>query len=172
MRHTGASPLSPKKEFDFDFQTNRRINIRLATAVIYIYNCYRIGTVIIVCGGQGPQEDITEALAMERYLVKKGIPQSKIIKEEESTSTHENFPFARNVLAPHFPQGFSAVLITNDFHIYRASKFAGYAGIPANLLGAPTVWYTIPVSYLREMLAVVKIWVMPPPRPSAKISQV
>ena len=133
---------------------------RLDKAVVYYGK--NPGAVIIVCGGQGPQEDITEALAMERYLVNKGIPQSKIIKEEESTSTYENFLFARKVLEPHFPQGFSAVLITNSFHIYRASKFASYAGIPANRLGAPTVWYTIPVNYLREMLAVVKIWVMPP----------
>jgi len=118
--------------------------------------------VIVVCGGQGPQEDIAEALAMERYLIDKGIPQSKIIKEEKSTSTYESFLFARKVLEPRFPHGFSAVLITNKFHMYRASKFARYTGISANRLGAPTVWYTVPVNYLREMLAVVKIWIKPP----------
>ena len=37
--------------------------------------------IIIVSGGQGPQEDITEALAMERYLKNKGIPQERIIKK-------------------------------------------------------------------------------------------
>ena len=120
--------------------------------------------VIVVSGGQGPQEDITEAPAMERYLIDKGIPQSRIIKEEASTSTYENFLFARKVLEPRFQQGFSAVLITNRFHMYRASKLARYTGITANRLGAPTVWYIVPVNYLREMLAVVRIWVKPPAR--------
>ena len=46
---------------------------------------------IIVSGGQGPQEDISEALAMKRYLVDKGIPEDKIIMEDKSTSTITNF---------------------------------------------------------------------------------
>lgn len=33
--------------------------------------------VIVVSGGQGPQEDIPEALAMERYLISRGIPEEK-----------------------------------------------------------------------------------------------
>ena len=37
--------------------------------------------VIVVTGGQGPQEDITEALAMERYLLANGIPKEKIIED-------------------------------------------------------------------------------------------
>ena len=118
-------------------------------------------SVIAVCGGQGPQEDITEALAMERYLIAKGIPPEKIVKEEESTSTYENLAFARAVLEPTYPQGFSAVLITNDFHVYRATEIAKQAGISAKHIGAYTEWHTIPVNYLREMLAVLKMWVFP-----------
>lgn len=36
--------------------------------------------VIVVTGGQGFQEFITEAEAMERYLLKLGIPQNKILE--------------------------------------------------------------------------------------------
>jgi len=133
---------------------------RLDEAVNYYHRNPR--ALIIVCGGQGFQESIPEALAMERYLIAKGIPPAKIIKEEKSTSTYENFSFAREILNNYFPQGFSSVLITNDFHVYRATKLARYAGISAGHIGAYTEWYTIPVNYLREMLAVVKMWVMPP----------
>jgi uncharacterized SAM-binding protein YcdF (DUF218 family) len=117
--------------------------------------------VIIVCGGQGPQEDITEALAMERYLTGKGIPKDRILKEERSASTYENFAYAKTILADRFPQGFSSVLITNDFHVYRAVKIASRAGFSAKHIGARTDWYTAPADYLREMTAIVKMWIMP-----------
>lgn len=117
---------------------------------------------IVVCGGQGFQEDIPEALAMERYLIAKGVPQNHIIKEDKSTSTYENLVFARELLGDRFPDGFIGVVITNDFHVYRATKLAQYAGIDARHIGARTEWYTLPVSYLREMFAVAKMWVLPP----------
>ena len=126
---------------------------------------YHIGNpkaVIVVCGGQGPQEDITEALAMERYLVGKGIPENTIIKEEQSTSTYENLLYAKEILDNRFPQGFTSVLITNEYHIYRAVKTADYINMATNHINARTQWYTIPSAYLREMLAVLKIWFFPP----------
>ncbi|MDR2209606.1 MAG: YdcF family protein [Azoarcus sp.] len=113
--------------------------------------------VIIVCGGQGPQETITEALAMERYLVARGVPEDKILKEDKSTTTLENFMFARVILNNHFPHGYTSVLITNDFHIFRSLRLARHAGINPNHFGAPTDWYLMPVNYLREVLAVGKM---------------
>ena len=118
--------------------------------------------VIIVCGGQGPGEAITEALAMERYLIDRGIPKENIIKEDKSTSTYENLLFAKGILDEYFPQGFSSVVITNDFHVYRAIKTAALVNISATHVGSYTEWYSIIANYSREMLAVVKLWVFPP----------
>lgn len=42
---------------------------------------------IIVSGGRGPGENITEAEAMKDYLVAAGVPGADIITEGESTST-------------------------------------------------------------------------------------
>jgi uncharacterized SAM-binding protein YcdF (DUF218 family) len=112
---------------------------------------------IIVCGGKGAQETITEAFAMERYLIERGIPEGKILKEDQSTSTLENLEFARKILDNHFPQEYTSVLITNDFHVFRAIRIARYIGIHANHLGAPTDWYLLPVNYLREILAIGKM---------------
>ena len=39
---------------------------------------------ILVSGGQGPDEPISEALAMQRYLIQHGVPQSSIIMESQS----------------------------------------------------------------------------------------
>jgi len=118
--------------------------------------------VLIVSGGKGTQERISEALAMEQYLITKGIPAEQIIKEEKSTSTYENFLFSKELLKQKFPQGCLTVFITSDFHIYRAEKMARSTGITARRIGANTVWYTIPANYLREMLAVIKTWILPP----------
>jgi len=115
--------------------------------------------VIVVCGGQGPEEEITEALAMERYLVEKGVPKGSIIREEKSTSTYENLAFAKELLDIRFSQGFSSLVVTSDYHVYRAVKTAALTGVASNHIGACTTWYTIPSNYFREMLAVVKIWV-------------
>lgn len=126
------------------------------------YHTKNPGAVVVVCGGQGTQELITEALAMERYLIAKGVPQEKIIKEEKSTSTYENCSFAQDLLKQRFPLGFSSVLITSDFHVYRASRIAQNAGISAKHIGARTEWYTMPANYLREMCAVMKMWLTSP----------
>jgi len=133
---------------------------RLQTAIKY--HGQNPDALIVVCGGQGLQEDIPEALAMERYLVERGIPSEAIIKEDQSTSTFENVAFARGILESRFPQGFSSVLITNDFHIYRATRIASYAGVEVSHIGASTKWHTLPSNYLREMLAVMWMWVSPP----------
>ncbi|WEV63322.1 YdcF family protein [Bifidobacterium sp. ESL0732] len=45
----------------------------------------------IVSGGQGADEEISEAEAMKRYLVEEsGVPADNIIKEDQSTTTLEN----------------------------------------------------------------------------------
>ena len=114
---------------------------------------------IIVTGGLGNRAIITEAEAMARYLIARGIPEERVLLEDRSTSTYENLTFAREILDDHFPDGFRAVLITNDFHIYRAVRTAREVGILVTRVGAYTDWYTWPVNYLREMLAVANLWV-------------
>jgi uncharacterized SAM-binding protein YcdF (DUF218 family) len=113
--------------------------------------------IIVVTGGQGQGEDITEALAMERYLVAHGVPEEKIIKEELSTSTYENFENARLLLSERFLGDYSTVIITNDFHILRAVSTAKKVGFdsPAHL-HSPTPIYTALPSILRECLATLK----------------
>lgn len=115
---------------------------------------------IIVSGGQGPQEAITEALAMERYLLGQGIPQDKIIKEEKSTSTTENFKFSKKILDEMFGTDYKIAFVTTDYHIYRAENTAhteGYESVTH--CHSDIEWYVAVPSLLREMLAVMKMWV-------------
>ena len=130
---------------------------RLDTAIA----CYEKNpnAVIVVSGGQGPQEDISEALAMERYLIEHGVPKESIIKEDRSTSTKENFLFSKVLLDERFGNEYSAVFITSDFHIFRAeqiAKSAGYDNITH--MHSDTVWYLIVPSCLRECAATLWHW--------------
>lgn len=125
------------------------------------YHTENPDTVIIVSGGQGPQEDITEALAMERYLLANGIPEQQIIKEEKATSTAENFRFSKALLDQKLRVSYSVAFITSDYHVFRAEKIARLAGFDTiNHYHNTTPWYMILPNGLRECLAVVKLWVL------------
>lgn len=118
------------------------------------------GAVIVVSGGQGAQEDITEALAMERYLLSRGISKEKIIKEERATSTYENFLFSKQILDERFGEEYEIAFVTNEYHIYRAGSLAKIAGFDyATHCHSSTMWYTVLPSCIRECMAVVKLWV-------------
>ena len=127
---------------------------RLEVAVAY--HAKNPQAVIIVSGGQGYQEDITEALAMERHLLRRGVLPDKIIKEEQATSTYENFKYSKELLDAHFDRPYQIAFVTSDFHIFRANRIAGYFGYKATHSPAPIQWYTIPNNYLRECAAVMR----------------
>lgn len=114
---------------------------------------------IIVSGGQGRDERISEAEAMRRYLTANGISGSRILSEDKSTSTTENFKFSNSLTDGELADS-SAVFITNDFHIYRASSLARLQGFSMNHIGAPTAWYNIFPSYLREFLAIGQMYLL------------
>ena len=116
--------------------------------------------VIIVSGGQGPQENLTEAAAMETYLMAKGIPQERIMKEEQATSTFENFKYSKEILDSRFGEEYTCAYVTNEFHCYRAGKIAEQAGLDANGVSVETEWWKLPVNYMRESMAVVKFWLL------------
>ena len=138
-----------------------RVSVGLAKRLnkAYEYHLQNPDAVIIVSGGQGPQEDISEALAMKRYLVSKGIPEDRIIMEDKSTSTITNFKYSHEIMKEKgFPDD-SVVFVTNGYHVYRGASYAKAEGLTVTHLGTDIIWYTIPMNYLREMLAVMKMWV-------------
>lgn len=113
---------------------------------------------VVVSGGQGPGEWITEAEAMQRYLVEQGITKERILKEETSTSTMENFRYSRVLLEqqPNYDPTEPVFVITNDFHMLRSKLLARRNGINPVGVPSPTPWYLRPNVYLREYFAVVK----------------
>lgn len=133
-------------------EVSRNLKYRLDAALGYIKN--NPGCKIVVTGGQGKGEDITEGQAMEDYLVKNGTDPGIIFKEEESENTEENLKYSMDIIKD---KSAKVVVISNNFHIYRAKRIAlkqGYENVSG--IGARTVIFTIPNCYLREAFAVIK----------------
>lgn len=114
---------------------------------------------VIVSGGQGRGEDIPEALAMQRYLMEKGIVKERIIMEDTSTSTAENIRFCIAVMQE---RGITlteekVLVVSNGFHVSRGVGIAKKQGIArAEALAADTDLIMIPTYYVREALALAK----------------
>ena len=126
---------------------------RLDTAIAYHEK--NPNAVIVVSGGQGAQETITEAEAAARYLTERGIPAEQIIKEEQATSTVENFKYTATLLNERFPGGYSLAVITSRYHVFRAVRIAKKQGLTVTHAGAAVVRYTVPMNDLREVVAVL-----------------
>lgn len=110
---------------------------------------------IIVSGGKGDDEHITEALAMVRYLEGQGIAGERIYQEDTSTSTYENLVNSSRLLPDgmHTPIG----IVTNNFHICRAVKLAGNLGYESVYgLPAGTKPAVLPNYMVREFFAEIK----------------
>ncbi len=113
---------------------------------------------VVLSGGQGPGETISEAEGMRRFLVEHGISNERILKEDQSTSTMENFRFSKEILVqqPGFQSSGNVAVITNDFHLFRSKILARRNGLIPVGIPSPTPWYLVPNVYLREYFAVVK----------------
>jgi len=114
---------------------------------------------VVLSGGQGSGEDITEAEAMRRALKAKGMPEDRLLLEESSTSTAENFAFSKVLLEDHDIDTDTAVIavVTNDFHIFRAKLIAQREGLTTIGVPAELPWWWLTANYyVREAFALTK----------------
>ena len=111
-------------------------------------------TLVIVSGGQGQHEDISEAQAMHDYLVRRGVADERIILEDRSESTEENFDFSKEIIDERFGEDAKVVFVTTYFHVFRAEGVAKKHGLNADGIGAPGVWYITFNDYLRECVGI------------------
>ena len=108
---------------------------------------------VIVSGGQGYNETMTEAACMARELTALGIESDRILQEDRSTSTMENLLFSMELME----EGASVAIVSNEFHLYRAGQMAASLGLKADLIPASTDYPILLTSFtLREILAVWK----------------
>ena len=110
--------------------------------------------VIITSGGQGPDEDIPEADAMASYLIERGVPADQVLREDRSTTTWENLTFSRELMLARRPK-YRCLIVTNNFHAFRAALTARKAKVNGQVVGSPTAAYYWPTATIREFVAIL-----------------
>ena len=122
----------------------------------YGYLCEHPEVKVVVSGGQGKGEDISEAAAMAEYLERAGIEKERIVQEDVSTNTLENLKYSKALISDiKSPVG----IVSNNFHVYRGCMYARRAGFENVFPIAAGCHPVLFLNYfIRECLAVWKLW--------------
>ncbi|MBQ0065536.1 MAG: YdcF family protein [Firmicutes bacterium] len=131
---------------------SKALKFRLDTALEYLKK--NPSTLCIVSGGQGYNEPCSEAHGMAEYLIQHGIKESRIFKEDQSTSTIENIQMSKRFLPS---LDVSICIVSNAFHIFRAVSIAKKQGLmnAVGLSARSDLWY-LPNNALREVFGIIK----------------
>ena len=90
---------------------------------------------IIVSGGKGTDKKPSEACVMKDYLVKKGVPEDRVLEEDKSNSTKQNLKFSKRMINAR--GGASKVaLVTSDYHVWRCLRTSRSLGMDCRGIGA------------------------------------
>lgn len=117
------------------------------------------GTVCIVSGGQGHNEQYSEASVMKKYLVEKGIASDRIIEEDKSVDTDENIKFSLDKIDG-YGLSHDVSIVTDGFHQYRAKLIAEKYGLKnVTAYSAFTQKRFIAIYWVREWLALTKFFI-------------
>lgn len=91
-------------------------------------------TIAITCGGcfrEGQKK--SEALIIKDRLTEMGIGADRIILEDRSTTTNENFSFGKGILSEHSKKELYELkvgFLSSDYHLFRAGIIAKINGLP------------------------------------------
>ncbi|MBQ3133477.1 MAG: YdcF family protein [Clostridia bacterium] len=138
--------------------TTPSLMLRERLDAAYDYLSDNPDAVCVLSGGQGSGEDISEAEGMYRYLVAKGVDETRLYREDRSTSTRENLEFSLEIIRENGLNE-SLAIVTNEFHEYRAACIAAELGLTSTAVPAETEFWLLPTYWVREMYAVLYEWI-------------
>lgn len=136
-------------------KVTKNLKKRLDTAIGYLLD--NPNTLVIVSGGRGRENLLSEAAAMKEYLLEQGIDQYRILTEDQSTNTTENMKFSKTLMR----ENATVAIVTNGFHIYRSTRLAKKQGMNKVFsLVAPTDRIMCLHYYIREAAGILKDWLL------------
>lgn len=148
---------------------------RLDKALKYAEN--NPNTMLVLSGGQGSDEEMSEAQAMYDYLAFNGVAKEQLLTENRSRNTKENILFSKEVIERQEEWKVAVAklnlkenyvgrsesddikigVLTNNFHVFRAKEIARKQGMK-NVYGisAPSDGLMALHFWVRECFAVLK----------------
>ncbi len=133
---------------------------RLDTALAYLED--HPDMTVVVSGGQGEDEPMSEAACMRDYLVEHDFPAEQILLEDQSHNTLQNLRYSYELLQE---QGYGAqmgqmLVVSNGFHLARVRLLFGRVwdgSYTLSTLAAPASHVPTRLAmYIREPVALVK----------------
>ena len=111
-------------------------------------------TIAICCGGiVHPDQTKSEAEAIKDGLVKDGIEESRILLEDQSTTTKENFSNAKKIIdGMKLQKEPKIAFLSSEFHLMRSLYIAKRTGVAVRSVPAPSPKEQKIKNYIRELL--------------------
>ena len=132
---------------------------RMKSAAVYLKE--NPETVAVPCGGcfrDGQKKSEAEIIAA--YLVEQGVDAERIILEDKSTTTYENFEFGTRIIENHAGKtldDISVAFLSSDYHLHRAAIIAKRCGVKnCGRVSSPTPGEAMP-RYARECIVAVEL---------------
>lgn len=126
------------------------LKMRIEKAAEYLKEHEKI--IVIACGGIVHKDQTkSEAQAICEGLVQLGVDESRIVLEDKSTTTRENFINAKDIMsASNVP--ISVAILSSDFHLLRANIIAKKCGLDVTTIAADSPKKQKIKNYLRELV--------------------
>jgi len=104
----------------------------------------------VLCGGITRENTVSEAEVMKKYLLSKGIEETRMTCEDQSTDTIENI---QNSLK-YIDKQSNIIVLSSNYHVYRAKLICEKAGLEVKTLGSKAPIYLIPHQCLLEKISI------------------
>lgn len=122
------------------------LQTRLEAALDYIGD--KPDVPIVVTGGQGNGEEITEARCMADWLIARGVAEERIVLEEQASNTRENIGFSLDLLHEMGIDTTSNIaVVSNDYHLARAAYLWGPPNMVPVAAHMPAIFWPLTVNY-------------------------
>jgi uncharacterized SAM-binding protein YcdF (DUF218 family) len=108
--------------------------------------------IYVPSGGKGHDEALSEAEAIKKYLIEKGIDKKNIIVENKSTNTIENMKYSKEKIDA-VNKDAKISFATTSYHVFRSGVIATKQGIDCEGMGSKTKWYFYTNALIREFIA-------------------
>lgn len=136
-----------------DNQMTETLKLRLDRT--YEYAIDNPNANIVLCGGVTGSNTVSEAKVMYDYLVTKGIVSTRMRLEDTSTDTIENIQNCKSYIDTKS----KVVVLSSNYHVYRASKICEKAGFEVHTLGSKAPILLLPNQFLHEKLGFIKMMI-------------
>lgn len=113
---------------------------------------------ILLSGGRGNDELVSEAHAMKEYASKQDVSIDKIIIENQSANTYENMRFSKTKIEKLLFDDYNVIFTTSSYHVFRASIYAKKAHLNAQGFASKDPFYFWANAMIREFVAIITMY--------------